>query len=81
MSFSSTAEGAIKTKTPNNSKHLQRSLRVKAKSQRRIEMVEAEEQGPAMRALGSLLKLTEVFLWCLSLSLSPNNIRAFVDAL
>ncbi|KAL6216597.1 hypothetical protein ACLB2K_009818 [Fragaria x ananassa] len=26
-------------------------------------MVEAEEEGPAMRALGSLLKLTEVFLW------------------
>ncbi|XP_008220236.1 PREDICTED: uncharacterized protein LOC103320344 isoform X2 [Prunus mume] len=26
-------------------------------------MVELEEQGPAMTALGSLLKLTEVFLW------------------
>ncbi|KAM5565715.1 hypothetical protein ABKV19_019632 [Rosa sericea] len=26
-------------------------------------MVEAEDEGPAVRALGSLLKLTEVFLW------------------
>ncbi|VVA12079.1 PREDICTED: trimethylguanosine synthase [Prunus dulcis] len=28
-----------------------------------VTMVELEEQGPAMTALGSLLKLTEVFLW------------------
>ncbi|XP_050365714.1 uncharacterized protein LOC126784284 [Argentina anserina] len=28
-----------------------------------VEMVEAEDVGPAMRALGSLLKLTQVFLW------------------
>ncbi|KAH0988484.1 hypothetical protein GBA52_015661 [Prunus armeniaca] len=32
-------------------------------------MVELEEQGPAMTALGSLLKLTEVFLWFVSLPL------------
>ncbi|XP_070682147.1 uncharacterized protein [Malus domestica] len=28
-----------------------------------VTMVELEEQGPAMRVLGSLFKLTEVFLW------------------
>ena len=45
----------------------------------RTEMVEAEAQGPAIRALGSLFKLTQVFLWCVSLSLALTQAKELVD--